>query len=126
MGVGERLRQIVTGLMETSNIFEHLPVDRQREHFETLHQRAGLKLERIISYGQTTPPGEWYDQDYDEWVLLLQGAAVLRIEGEQGVRSLVPGDYLLLPAHQRHRVEWTESEGETLWLALHDKLSPVA
>ncbi len=116
----------MTGLMQTSNFFAHLPEDRQREHFEVLYQRAGLKLERIVTYGQATPPGEWYDQDHDEWVLLLKGAAVLRIDGEKDVRSLMPGDYLLLLAHQRHRVEWTESEGETLWLALHDKFSPVA
>jgi len=93
--------------------------DQVEEIFETLLQRPGLKVERIISSGQATPPGEWYDQDWDEWVLLLSGSADLLIEGEPDARRLSPGDSLLLPAHCRHRVEWTDPNGQTVWLALH-------
>ena len=86
---------------------------------ETLVQTGSFKLERIVSSGQATPPGEWFDQDRDEWVALLSGSAGLLFEGEDHPRPLRPGDYLLIPAHVRHRVEWTEPGTETVWLALH-------
>lgn len=86
---------------------------------ETLHQRPGLRLERIVSTGQVTPEGAWYDQEDDEWVLLVAGAARLLIEGEKRERELRPGDWLLLPAHCRHRVTWTKDDPPTVWLALH-------
>ncbi len=76
-------------------------------------------MERIVSLGQQTPPGEWYDQSDDEWVLLLSGAARLLIEGESQASALQPGDCLLLPAHVRHRVEWTDPAQPTVWLAFH-------
>jgi cupin 2 domain-containing protein len=109
------------GLFNKQNIFACLPVDVGREHFETLLECADFKLERIFSYGQAATEGEWYDQDHGEWVLLLKGSAGLLIEGEEEVRELMPGDYLYLPAHRRHRVEWTQPEGETIWLALHGR-----
>lgn len=93
--------------------------DPQREYFQTLLETAGVRLERIVSKGHATPPGEWFDQDKDEWVVLLTGAARLRLEDETEVLELTAGDYLWLPAHCRHRVEWTDSEQETVWLALH-------
>jgi len=104
--------------MLAQNIFACLPIDIGHEHFETLLQSADFKLERIISHGQATVEGGWCDQDHAEWVLLLKGSAGLLIEGE-AARVLVAGDYLYLPAHKRHRVEWTQAEGETIWLALH-------
>ncbi|MBF0375776.1 MAG: cupin, partial [Alphaproteobacteria bacterium] len=79
----------------------------------------GTRLLRIVSHGQATPPGEWYDQPDDEWVALLAGGAGLLIEGETEPRALRPGDWLLLPAGRRHRVEWTASGVATIWLALH-------
>ena len=105
--------------MKSPNLFECLPADASREHFDTLLETGGLKLERIVSQGHATPKGEWYDQVSDEWVVLLKGSAGLRIDGETETRVLKPGDYLYLPAHVRHRVEWTEAKGETIWLALH-------
>ncbi|HSD92759.1 MAG TPA: cupin domain-containing protein [Methyloceanibacter sp.] len=89
------------------------------EAVETLCQEPGARIERIVSTGQTTPDGKWYDQEADEWVLLVKGGARLRIEGESQDRTLAPGDYLLLPAHCRHRVTWTEREPPTVWLAIH-------
>ncbi len=100
------------------NLLEDLPPPAPAEDFETLLQRPGLKLERIVSYGQTTPEGEWYDQEQDEWVVLLAGAARLLIEGE-GEQELKPGDAVMLPAHCRHRVTWTDPAQPTVWLALH-------
>lgn len=103
----------------TTNLFEQLPDSGDSERFEPLLQRPGLLLERIVSHGQATPAGQWYDQDWDEWVLLVSGEAGLLIEGEPEPRSLRPGDCLLLPAHCRHRVAWTAPDRPTLWLALH-------
>lgn len=101
------------------NLLAPLAAASAAEYFETLLQRPGVRVERIVSHGQTTPAGEWYDQDWDEWVLLLAGGALLLIEGEPGPRRLLPGEALLLPAHCRHRVEWTDPETPTVWLALH-------
>lgn len=84
-----------------------------------LLERAGLRLERIVSLGHATPPGEWYDQQRDEWVVLLSGAARLAFEGEDGERALEPGDWLWIPAHVRHRVAWTDPHEPSVWLALH-------
>jgi cupin 2 domain-containing protein len=78
-----------------------------------------VRIERIVSRGQVSPPGFWYDQDDDEWVVLLAGAAGLLIEGEAAPRNLKPGDYVHLPAHTRHRVDWTDTERATVWLAVH-------
>lgn len=103
---------------ELKNIFAPV-ADRHAETFELLLERPGIRFERIVSSGQATPPGEWYDQPGDEWVLLLAGSAGLLIEGEPAPRKLQPGDYLLLPAGCRHRVEWTDSAAATVWLACH-------
>ncbi len=105
--------------MKASNVYSSIPHDLPAELFETILKTDAFKLERIVSRGQATPAGEWYDQDWDEWVILLSGRARLRLEREAEVVELVPGDYLHLPAHLRHRVEWTTPEEDTVWLALH-------
>jgi cupin 2 domain-containing protein len=105
--------------LTTGNLFADLPRRLSQELSEVLAQSAGARLERIVSLGHTTPPGEWYDQDTNEWVVLLRGAAVLRFEDEPEPRRLVPGDWLDIPAHRRHRVEWTAPGEPTIWLALH-------
>ncbi len=89
------------------------------EFFESLLQTRQFRLERIISRGHATPPGVWYDQITDEWVALLKGSAGLLFEGEEEAQVLGPGDCLHIPSHRRHRVEWTDPNGETIWLALH-------
>ena len=89
------------------------------EMSETLLDTKYFRLERIISSGQRTPSGEWYDQDTNEWVILLGGNGGLLFEGETEVRVMRPGDYVHIPAHRRHRVEWTDHEQNTVWLALH-------
>ena len=86
------------------------------ERFEALLTRPGLRIERIVSSGQATPPGQWMDQAWDEWVLLVCGGAGLTLQGEAPA-TLSAGDWLLNPAHRRHRVEWTQTP--TVWLAVH-------
>ena len=95
------------------------------EVFENLVESRGVRVERIVSAGQMTPEGQWYDQARDEFVLLVAGAARLRIDGEEENRQLAPGDWLLLPAHCRHRVTWTQSEPPTTWLAVHYDATPA-
>lgn len=92
---------------------------RAEEMFDALVERPGMRIERIVSTGQATPEGEWYDQASDEFVLLVAGAARLRVEGEEQDRALNEGDWIVLPAHCRHRVTWTREDPPTVWLAIH-------
>jgi cupin 2 domain-containing protein len=102
------------------SLFDHLPDDDfEAEQFDTLLEGGRFRLLRIVSNGQTTPDGQWLDQDDDEWVVVITGAAVVRLEGEEQARALTPGEWLFLPAHCRHRVEWTAPDQPTVWLALH-------
>lgn len=107
----------------THNIFNFQPDISHSEHFEVLLTRPGCRIERIVSHGQASPPGFWYEQDWDEWVLLLAGGAVLGFEdapsGRYWQSNLYPGDYLLIPKSQRHRVVSTDSVMATVWLAVH-------
>lgn len=97
---------------------ENLP---DGEFIEDLLLTPNLRMERILSRGDVTPPGEWYEQDRDEWVVLLSGGAILEYgTGERDV--LAQGDWVLIPAHRRHRVAWTSSDPPCLWLALFGDL----
>jgi cupin 2 domain-containing protein len=107
-------------MMSSGNVYEKLPDEAaDREITTFLLERPSLRIERIVSTGQATPGSEWYDQDTDEWVLLVAGSARLRVEGEDEDRQLVPGDWVLLPAQCRHRVTWTQRMPSTVWLAVH-------
>jgi cupin 2 domain-containing protein len=106
-------------MITINNLFDRIPEQIPEEVTEILLKGQVFHLERIISAGQATPAGQWYDQDTHEWVLLLSGRAGLRFEEEGRVRSLNPGDCLNIPAHCRHRVEWTDPGQPTVWLALH-------
>ena len=101
------------------SLFSDLPATLAEEQIELWLTGPTVRLERILSFGQTTPEGEWYDQDAAEWVAVLQGGARLVIEGQDAEMELWPGDTLLLPAHCRHRVTWTDPSQVTVWLALH-------
>ena len=106
--------------LSAGNLLSRLPqAPLADETVETLFERPGFRIERIVSTGQATPDGRCYDQETDEWVLVVEGSARLRIEGEAADRELGPGDFVCLPAHCRHRVTWTEPGKPTVWLAVH-------
>ena len=86
---------------------------------ETLIQSDGVRVERIVSHGHASPEGFWYDQDEHEWVMVLQGSARLQLEDR--TLELGPGDYINLPAHIKHRVQWTTNDQPTIWLAIFYK-----
>lgn len=101
----------------TASLLSDLPAGPQAaERFEDLLSRPGARIERIVSSGQSTPAGEWLEQAWDEWVLLVAGRAGLTLEGEAPL-VLKSGDYRLIPARRRHRVDWTDTP--TVWLAIH-------
>jgi cupin 2 domain-containing protein len=101
-----------------TNLFADIPADLPEELIQTLLNTSSFRIERIVSRGQTSPDGFWYDQKTHEWVLLLSGGARLLLEGEQSL-NLRPGDFVDIPAHKRHRVEWTDASQPTIWLAIH-------
>ena len=105
--------------MNLFNIPDTLP---DNEIFEPLASNDSVLIERIISTGQATPEGEWFNQDRDEWVALLQGEATLSYEDGRTV-TMRAGDCLLIPAHEKHRVEATGSDPPCIWLAVHGKLT---
>jgi cupin 2 domain-containing protein len=94
------------------NIASHIP----EELFETIVQTPGVRIERIVSKGQRSPDQFWYDQDQAEWVLVVKGHA--RLAFEDGLVELRAGEYLNIAAHQKHRVDWTTPDEETVWLAV--------
>ena len=101
------------------NIFSDLPENLKDELSEILLQSSGFRVERIVSDGHCSKAGFWYDQSEREWVILLQGSAGLRFDGQDDIIVLNPGDYLHIDRHQRHRVEWTDPQQKTIWLAVH-------
>lgn len=100
------------------NLFQNVPDDLPGELFETLVRGEGVHIERIVSKGHTTAGNAWYDQQVNEWVLVLKGAARLAFEDGSETR-LREGDWLEIPAHRKHRVAWTDPARETIWLAVH-------
>ncbi len=108
--------------MIVNNIFatESLSLPEDKEFFESLCEGNNLKIERIVSRGQVSPPGKWYEQPENEWVILLKGKATLEFEKNK-MAHLSAGDYLLLPAGLRHRVAFTSKDPECVWLAIHFK-----
>lgn len=101
------------------NLLTELPTALVEEELRVLLAVPGVRIERIVSTGQASPPGFWYDQDQAEFVLVVAGRAGLLIEGEAVPRELGPGSYVHLAAHCRHRVEWTDAATATVWLAVH-------
>lgn len=106
--------------MHQNNLLSNLPFGQESdERCDTLFARPGVRIERIVSTGQASPPDFWYDQEQAEWVVLLQGAAKLRFADESKDQELEPGDWLYIAAGRRHRVEWTDPDQVTVWLAVH-------
>lgn len=104
-----------------ANIFDLPEPLPDEEVFNDLIPPKGVKIERIISNGQTTPAGEWYDQDLHEWVVLIQGEAELEYENGQTLR-LIAGDHVLIPAHVRHRVVFTSKDPPCIWITVFGDL----
>ena len=102
---------------ESGNLFADIPQHIPEELFSLLALGNNLRIERIVSRGQTSPAAGWYDQAENEWVVVLKGEAELLFEHEQVVQ-LRQGDYINIPAHTRHRVQWTTPDAETVWLAV--------
>jgi cupin 2 domain-containing protein len=100
------------------NLLAPLPNAEVAERVDTLLTRPGVRIERIVSRGQASPPWFWYDQPEAEWVLVLAGAARLRFADETEARVLAPGDWVDIAPHRRHRVDWTDPAVPTVWLAI--------
>ncbi|MDG2365815.1 MAG: cupin domain-containing protein [Methylococcaceae bacterium] len=100
-----------------NNLLTSLPDHIDHEQVEELLSQPNVKIERILSKGQTSPETGWYDQDKNEWVVILQGVGDITFEDGDKVR-LQPGDHLNIPAHRRHKVSWTDPESITVWLAV--------
>ena len=103
--------------MRQGRLFEDLPRPAAAEAVEAIARGRDLRIERIVSRGHRSPEGFWYDQDEAEWVVLLRGAARLALASGRTI-DLGPGDWIHLEAHERHRVEWTDPERDTVWLAV--------
>lgn len=104
----------------TDNLFaDLLRSTGENEQFSNLLARPGLRIERIVSTGQCSPPGFWYDQAEGEWVALVQGRAILRFEDTAEAVTLAAGDFVDIAPHRRHRVDWTDPDQPTVWLAVH-------
>jgi len=101
------------------SLFTDIPETLPTELFETLISSSTTKIERIVSRGHASPAGFWYDQPDNEFVLIIQGSAGIRLENNDHVITLNAGDFLNINAHVRHRVEWTDAACDTIWLAVH-------
>jgi len=100
-----------------NNLFTSLPDHLDYEQVEDLLNQPNVKIERILSKGQTSPETGWYDQDVNEWVVVLQGSGEITFE-DGGKVQLEPGDYINIPAHRKHKVSWTDPDNVTVWLAV--------
>ena len=101
------------------NLYRQVPLQFGDEFSENLISTENMRLARIVSMGHASPEGFWYDQPDQEWVAVLKGEAQLRFDGQAESIMMRPGDHIIIPAHRKHRVEWTTAEEPTIWLALH-------
>jgi len=100
----------------TGNVFQGVPEHLPDELMTSLLTGQHIRVERIVSQGHTSPADFWYDQNQHEWVLLLHGAARLQFEDRH--LEMKSGDFVHIPAHQKHRVDWTSPTEQTIWLAV--------
>jgi len=101
-----------------NNLFADLPDSIPDELVEVLAENRLVRIERIVSIGHASPKGLWYDQEEYEWVVVLQGEARLLFEGDAEPVHMKPGDHINIPAHRKHRVEWTRPDEPTVWLGV--------
>src|SRR5262245_10857448 len=105
--------------IDSGNVFAGIPDALPQEQIDALLATPHARIERIVSRGHSSPPGFWYEQDKPEWVIVVAGSAAVLFEGEAVPRTLRRGDYLHIPARARHRVEWTDKDEPTIWIAVH-------
>lgn len=106
--------------MSIKNFFSNIPDKLPDEIIETVFKSDSIRIERIISQGQCSPENFWYNQPENEWVIVLEGKAMIKFE-DQSIATLHRGDYLHIPAFKKHRVEWTDPNQLTIWLAVFFK-----
>ena len=112
-------------MIRSGNLLADVPSRLADEQFVDLFTRPGVRIERVVSTGHASAKDFWYDQPQDEWVCVISGSAGVLIEGESAPRLLRAGDWLELPAHVRHRVEWKDADTPTVWLAVHIARPPA-
>jgi cupin 2 domain-containing protein len=105
--------------MKPGNLYADIPDLLPEESFRDILNRGNVRIERIVSQGHRSPEGFWYDQHWDEWVLVLSGRAGLEMEGRPAPIELRAGDHLFIPSRTRHRVAWTDNGENTIWIAVH-------
>ncbi len=101
------------------NLFQDIPAELPKELIEVIASSDCVRIERIVSRGQASEPGFWFDQNTTEFVVLLAGQARLQFQTRAEPVTLLPGDYLTIAPGEKHRVTWTHPEAETVWLAVH-------
>lgn len=101
-----------------SNLFDDIPAAFRAEFTQRLAGKPGIRIERIVSRGHKSPEGFWYDQGETEWVLLVSGGACIQFEENNEIVQMKAGDYVVIPARSRHRIEWTSPDEDTVWLAI--------
>ncbi len=106
-------------MVDIQNIFSDIPESLNDEFFQDIFKNESFRIERIVSKGHSSKKDFWYDQDKNEWVILLKGFAKLLFQDDTKPVTLKPGDWINIPAHKKHRVEWTDPDKETIWLAIH-------
>lgn len=111
------------GKIQRGNMFSSIPPLFENEIEETLFEGEGLRIQRVLSCGQSSPRGFWYDQDEDEYVILLSGEAVLYFRDEGEIR-MGSGDWIFIPAHKEHRIIYTSRKPKCVWFAIHGDLEP--
>lgn len=102
---------------DESNLFAEIPDKLDKELIDVLLNSENIKVERIVSKGHISPETGWYDQDQNEWVVIIKGEAIITFENKEV--SLREGSYINIPAHTKHKVSWTHPQLETIWLAIH-------
>jgi cupin 2 domain-containing protein len=118
-GPGNAFAEVACMVHPVTNILRPFESKPETEVLETFVATDHFLFERVVSCGHASPPGMWVDQPRDEWIVLLSGEARLRFQTGDEVVDLKPGDAMKIPAHCRHRVDWTSPDHETVWLALH-------
>mgnify|MGYP000359670791 CR=1 FL=1 len=100
-----------------NNIFGSIPCEIDKEIFTDLFKHENIRIERIVSKGQISPENGYYDQNENEWVMVLQGAGIIAFDDDSEVK-LEKGDYLNIPKNKKHKVTWTDPDFVTIWLAI--------